>query len=150
MYTDTITLFNRYKSSSGDMWYPTVVHGVNLNMDKASIVAKYGNECSDKAMLGIHYTTVDGQMYVDGKTYLAPKEWQQLTEEKLKDAITFKGGTEFDFFMPGKYENAGPISDEDFEDGFYHYMNSTYDYVFAITTVGGPYKAIPHFEVLGA
>jgi hypothetical protein len=28
-------------------------------------------------------------------------------------------------------------------------MNKNYDFVFAISSVGGPYSVIPHFEILG-
>ena len=47
MYNDTITLFNRYESKLGDTWYPSILHNTNLNMDKASIVAKYGSDSQD-------------------------------------------------------------------------------------------------------
>lgn len=149
MYSDKITLFNHYKSRLGDMWYPTVIRGVNLNMDKAAIMAKYGAESNDKAVLNIHYQTVDGQIMVDGKPYLPPKEWSNQTNDKLPESITFNSGKDFDFFMLGEYPTKEPIVNDDYLDGFYNHVNSEYDFVFAVTSVA-KYTAIPHFEIMGA
>lgn len=148
MYSDTITLFNYYKSSLGDMWYPTVIHGVNLLIDKAAIVAKYGAESKDNAILNIHYHTVDGQVFVDGKPYLPPKEWERQTNDMLAESITFASGTDFDFFMLGEYPVKEPIKDEDFKNGFFEEVKKEYDYVFSITSVA-KYSVIPHFEIMG-
>lgn len=150
MFSDTVTVFNRYKSRLGDMWYPTVIHGVNLLIDKAAIVAKYGAESKDNAVLNIHYQTVDGQIMVGGKPYLFPKEWDRQTNDKLAESITFTSGTDFDFFMLGEYPTTNPIADDDYLDGFYNQVNSEYDYVFAISSVGGPYTTIPTFQIMGA
>lgn len=149
MYDKTITLFNHYKSRLGDIWYPTVIRGVNLNMDKAAIMAKYGAESNDKAVLNIHYQTVDGQIMVDGKPYRPPKEWSNQTNDKLTETITFASGKDFDFFMLGEYPTTEPIADDDYIDGFYNHVNDNYDFVFAVTSVGY-YSVIPHFEIMGA
>ena len=58
MYKDTITLFNRKEGNEGDTWYPTVLRNVNLNMDRAAILAKYGAESADSAVLHIRYKQV--------------------------------------------------------------------------------------------
>lgn len=149
MFSDTVTVFNRYRSRLGDMWYPTVIRGVNLLIDKAAIVAKYGAESKDNAVLNIHYQAVDGQIMVGGKPYLSPKEWDRQTNDKLAESITFTSGTDFDFFMLGEYPTTNPIADDDYLNGFYNQVNSEYDYVFAITSVA-KYSVIPHFEIMGA
>lgn len=149
MFSDVVTVFNHYKSRLGDMWYPTVVRNVNLLIDKAAIVAKYGAESKDNAILNIHYQTVDGQILIDGKPYLPPKEWERQTNDKLAESITFTSGTDFDFFMLGEYPTTNPIADDDYVDGFYNHVNDEYDYVFAITSVA-KYTPIPHFEIMGA
>ena len=149
MYSDKITLFNHYKSRLGDMWYPTVIDGVNLLIDKASIVAKYGAESKDNAILNVRYHILDGTKMVGNKPYLPPKEWERQTNDKLADSITFTSGTDFDFFMLGEYPTTEPIKDDDYLDGFYNHVNDEYDYVFAITSVA-QYTAIPHFEIMGA
>ena len=149
MFADTVTVFNRYVSRLGDMWYPTVIHNANLLIDKAAIIAKYGAESNDNAILNIHYDLVDGQIMVDGKPYLQPKEWSHQTNDKLPESITFTSGKDFDFFMLGEYESTEPIADDNYVDGFYNYINDEYDYVFAVTSVA-KYTAIPHFEIMGA
>ena len=148
MYSDKITLFNHYKSRLGDMWYPTVIDGVNLLIDKAAIVAKYGAESKDNALLNIHYQTVDGQIMIDGKPYLPPKEWERQTNDKLADSITFASGLDFDFFILGEYPEIKPILDEDYRNGFFEEVKKEYDFVFAITSVA-MYSVIPHFEITG-
>ena len=150
MYSDTVTVFNRYVDSfKNTTWYPSVIKGVNLNIDKAAIVAKYGAESKDNAVLNIHYQEVDGHIFLDGKPYLPPKEWDRQTNDKLAESITFTSGKDFDFFMLGEYPTKEPIADDDYVDGFYNYVNDEYDYVFAITSVA-KYTEIPHFEIMGA
>lgn len=145
MYQDTITLFNRKTGSrgAGDTWYPTVIQGVNLNIDRAAILAKYGPEAQDSAVLSIRYTVKDGAVMVAGKPWMPPKEW-----DGTEDALTFASGTGFDFFWVGEWDG-GIVSDEGYgTEGFYGYMNRVKDYAFAITSVAR-YSVIPHFEILG-
>lgn len=150
MFSDTITVFNSYKDSFKRItWYPTVIHGVNLLIDKAAIIAKYGAESKDNAILNIHYDIVNGQILIGGKPYLPPKEWSNQTNDKLPESITFASGKAFDFFMLGEYKNKEPIADDDYIDGFYNHINDEYDFVFAVTSVA-KYTAIPHFEIMGA
>ena len=145
MYKDTITIFNRKPgtASTGDIWFPTVVKKVNLNIDRAAILAKYGAESQDKAMLSIRYQMEDGNIMISGKPWMAPKEWD-MTE----DSITFTGGTQFDFFWAGEW-TGGIVSDADYGDeGFYGWMNRKHDFVFAVSSVA-LYSVIPHFEIMG-
>lgn len=147
MYSDKITFFNHYKSRLGDMWYPTVIDGVNLLIDKAAIVAKYGAESKDNAILNIRYRSVDGNIMIGDKPYFPPKEWERQTNDKLADSITFESGENFSFFMLGEYPELTPIKDEDY-DGFFEYVSENYDFVFAVTS-SAMYKVIPHFEITG-
>lgn len=149
MFNDTITVFNSYEDSFKNItWYPTVIRGVNLLIDKAAIVAKYGTDSKDNAILNIHYQTIDGQIFVDGKPYFLPKEWKNQTNDMLSESITFASGTDFDFFMLGEYPTQEPIMDEDFRNGFFEEVKKEYDFVFAITSVAN-YSVIPHFEITG-
>ena len=149
MYTDTITLFNRKEGREGDAWYPTVIKGVHFNADRAAILQKYGANSSDNASLNIPYTSVDEKIYVSGKRWLAPKEWEN--ENSPENAITFTSGTKFDFFWLGEWDNEFPVLDSAFraDTDFYTHMNRTHDFVFAITSASSPYSVIPHFEILG-
>lgn len=149
MYKDTITLFNREESRTGDTWYPTVIRNVDLNMDKAAIVAKYGPESQDRAVLHIRFMSKGTEKIVAGKLWKPPKEWDRL--DKKEQAITFTGGDRFDFFWLGDWGSSEPVKDIDYvaDTDFYTYMNRVNDYVFAVSSVGGPYSVIPHFEITG-
>ena len=140
MYRDTITIFNRYHTPNGDVWYPTVLTGVDLNIDHAAIMAKYGENAQDNSKLHIR---LDGNK-VGGKIYVTPKEYQALLS--TTGYITFNPGADFDFYYEGSWTTT--VNDNDYLDGFYNYMNKRYDHVFAITAVA-KYSVIPHFEILG-
>lgn len=150
MYKDTVTLFNRYTTKDRKIiWYPTIMCGVNLNVDKASIIAKYGSNSQDNAVLNVKYHSGDDAVMVGDKRYLLPKEWNKQAEDILAESLTFTAGTqEFDFFYAGEWESDEPILDDDYTSGFYSYMNNNYDNVFAITSVS-KFSVIPHFEVVG-
>lgn len=148
MYNDTITLFNRYEDSMGIItWYPTVISGVNLLVDKSAIVAKYGAESADNAILNVNYSIINGHKIVDGKQWLPPKEWENQVNEFLPQTITFTSGKDFDFFMLGEWPEES-IADDDYRNGFYDYINQNYDFVFAITSAS-ILNVIPHFEIVG-
>lgn len=152
LYKQTVTVFNRVKSSYGDdvLWYATVIEGVHLIVDKSSAWTTQGEKASDNAKLHIRYRTENGNVIVAGKPWYEPKAWRALTIPE--DAVTFNYGDAelFDFFMEGAFDEcASPISDEQFgRKGFYAYMNSKYDNVFAITSVSKK-NLIPHFEISG-
>ena len=149
MYTDTITLFNRVEGKTGDTWYPSVLRNVHLSVDRAAIMSKYGAASSDSAVLHVRYTQDGENKKVGEKLCLPPKEWK-LQEDHTK-ALTFSTGDQFDFFWLGDWGNETPIHDSDYgaDLDFYTYMNRKYDNVFAISSVGGPYSVIPHFEIMG-
>lgn len=145
MYQDTITLFNRKpgERGQGDTWLPTVIKGVNLNIDRAAILAKYGAESQDNAMLSIPYKKDGESVQVAGKTWMPPKAW-----DKSESTLTFTSGNDFDFFWKGEWTD-GIVSDSDYmHEGFYNYMNRVHDYVFAVSAVA-MYSVIPHFEIMG-
>lgn len=143
MYQDTITLFNRH----GSMWYATVIGNVDLNVDKASIIAKYGESNKDNAKLHIKYFCDGENMIVGGKHYLTPKVYASQDTEQAENTITFRSGNDFDFFIMGAWDGDSVIFDNDFTDGFYNHLNKKYDGVYAISSVGC-YSVIPHFEIL--
>lgn len=147
MYSDTVTLFNRVTAREGDTWYPIVLHNVDLNMDKAAVIAKYGAESADSAVLHVRYIPKNGKMYIGEREYLPPKVWE--SREEPETTITFTSGTDFDFFWAGDWGNEEPITLTGATEDFYTFLNRTKDNVFAISSVGGPYSLIPHFEILG-
>lgn len=145
MYSDTVTIFNFHRDSN--MWFPTVISNVDLVVDHGANKEKTGLDSADTAKLHIRYHNVDGKAMIGDKEYLMEKQWQSTDAVKRTNTITFSEG--HDFFIRGDYDSSSPISDDDNSDGFYNRMRNTYDDCFLITTVGGPYKLIPHFEIGG-
>ena len=145
LYNKTITLFNRKKGErgQGDTWFPTVIKGVNLNIDRAAILAKYGAESQDNAALHIRYKKVGDEILIADKPWMPPMEW-----DGTEDSLTFASGTNFDFFWQGEWDG-GIVTDAEYlDEGFYGYMNRTHDFVFAVSSVA-MYSVIPHFEIMG-
>lgn len=164
MYNDIVTVFNFYKSSTASTWYPHVLTGVDLVTDKGQMLQRYGADSTDTAELHVSYIETDNQKtIVDGRTglpilnnvgdplvWLPPKEWSKQVNDVLDDTITFSTDS---FFLYGEWKG-GSVNDVDYSSfrysGFFDYMNQNYDYVFKITSVGGPYTVISHFEIRGA
>ena len=151
MYNKTVTVFNKYEDQTGEIyWYPHVLSGVDLIVDKAANIAKTGLDSADTAKLHVKYHSGENTVMVGNLPWLPPKEWEQQPNDELSESITFDSG---DFFMEGEYSTE-MIKDSDYTDrvngGFYDYINKRHDYVFLITNVGGPYTLIPHFEIGGA
>ena len=143
MYNETVTIFNRYKSKQiGITWYPHVLHGCDFHSDKGANIEKTGLENADSAKLHVKYS---GDM-IGNLRYFTPKEWDKQPNDMYREIITFSEGE--DFFMLGEYDET-PVNDGDYNEGFFQYMNDTYDDVYKITTVG-KYQLIPHFEIGGA
>lgn len=156
MYSKTVTVFNYYESkTTGDAyWYPHVLFGVDLITDKGAILKKYGPDVTDNAQLHViyymHATYPEGtRKLIATKSglvlWVPPKEWKNQTNDLLSKTITFS--PESDFFWEGEWDK-GVVKDDDYRGGFYQYMNQNKDNVFKITSVGGPYILIPHFEIL--
>lgn len=143
MYQDTVTIFNKYESTTETIWYPTTLHNVDLNADRGAIARVYGSDSTDNARLHVKFNTQDGLIYVGNKPYYPPKEWATHLNDDLPGEITFKPG---DFFINGEYANT-PVNDDDTLDGFYTFINRRYDDCYVITSVGR-YSVIPHFEIL--
>ena len=156
MYNDHVTVFNFYESpTTGEItWYPHSLQMCDLITDRGAITKKYGQDSTDTAQLHIRlYDEVDagdicvltsGGSYLP---YLSPKEWKKQTNDKLAESITF---SDKDFFIKGIWIGRdSPVSDDDYRGGFYQHVNNLNDNVFKVSSVGGPYTVIPHFEILG-
>lgn len=146
MYTDTITLFNRYHSKTGDVWYKHIIHNVDLIVDRASLMAKYGAETTDRAKLHIRFSNAGNEAYIGSNKYIASKEWNKLGETARKASITFNSDANyFDFFILGEYSGSDVINDSTYLDGFFAQMEKTTE-CYALSSVG-KYGLIPHFEI---
>ena len=146
MYKDTVTLFNRRREGKSDVFYPTILRGVDLNDDKAAVMAQYGAQSTDRAILHVKCRKENGVLMAGGKRYLRPKEWQK--DGDPAGSITFTAGQRFDFFWEGEWTGDSLIRDDDYKNGFYEHMNTNYDSVFAVTAAAR-YSVIPHLEVTG-
>lgn len=149
MYGKTITVFNKYVNQKDEIfWYPTVIKGVQLIVDKSANIEKTGLDTADTATLHVLYRMTSDEKVVADKKYLEPKKWAKQINDTLGHTVTFASG---DFFIEGEYDEK-MIADEDYQSrrdgGFYDYMNKNYDNVFLITNVG-TYTLIPHFEIGG-
>lgn len=150
MYRDTVTLFMFYPSALGDLWFPVVLRGVDLNIDKGFIAAKYGEGSKDNAILHVKYEEKNGETFIGERRWLPPKEWDAQTVDQMAATITFTSGDAADFIYAGAWPDNQPIEDDDprwGRTGFYNYLNAERDYVFQITSVA-KYSVIPHFEIL--
>ena len=56
MYQATVTVFNFYKSPSAALWFPHVLHGVDLITDKGQMLRQYGPDSTDAAELHVAYS----------------------------------------------------------------------------------------------
>ena len=145
MYDETVTVFNRKRTESGDVWYPTVVEGVHIAACAAGKNGRYGTETGDAVTVLIPYERTAAGPSVGGKPYLPSKAWQQAEEPGA--AVTFSAGEGFDFFLRGLWEGA-PVQDGDWPEGFYAHMERAHDGVYAVSSVRR-YGALPHFEIGG-
>lgn len=151
MYGDTITIFNREHSKTGDIFYPHVLYNVELQIDKAEINTRYGAESKDNARLFIRYSfDNDGNILINDILYLPPKEYALQNSADKEHTITFNDDANyFDFFILGDKGYTTPILDSNYAKGFYNELNNTLDNCYAITSVSGAFKGIPHYEILG-
>lgn len=141
MFNDTITVFNL----NNGMWYSHVIR----NTDAVGIIhgatntAVNGTTKSDNAVVLIN-STIDKHIQTDEGLlpYTAPKSYAAL--ENGNNAITFQPQT--DFIVLGEHYYNNPINDDDYETGFYDYINSTLDDVYLIVSAAF-YGLIPHFEI---
>ena len=152
MYDKTVTVFNKFVNAQRKIyWYPHVITGVDLVVNKAANQAKTGLQDADKANLHVKYTLIDDAKIIGKLRWLPPKEWRAQDVSQLQESITFTDGD--DFFVQGDYPES-VIADADYErgieySGFYDFLNRNHDNVFMISNVGGPYALIPHFEIGG-
>lgn len=131
MFTDTVTIFHYHNG----FWLPFTVHGAELQYSSAAKSENSGASSDDGALLFIPICNDRIGEY----TYVLPEDFNG--EEGY---ITFADG---DFFVQGIC--TGSVSDDDYTDGYYAYMNERSSECFRIVSVKR-FKLIPHFEIGGA
>ena len=145
MYRDTVTLFCRYKDgqTGATMWHSVILPGVDLNEDRASIVAAYGEQAQDRAILHIKTLPPGCETRVGELVYKWPKEY---TGEP--GTFSLKSGNDFDFFIAGCHGTCEDTAENDYLDGFFDHMNATHDRVYKVSNAA-VFSVIPHIEVTG-
>jgi hypothetical protein len=138
-------LFNFHEATG--KWYPNEFHNVSLTAANANAPTPDAGMKSADAVEIIIRTAADKSNTENGVTvrYVEPKQYAAL--ESPVGYFTFK--PEQDFFYVGACA-AGAYSEDDYEDdnGFYHFMNKSYDGVYLIQSATF-YSLIPHFEIGG-
>ena len=95
MYSKTITVFNKYTNQKDEIfWYPTVIKGVQLIVDKSANIEKTGLDTADTATLHVLYRIASDEKVVAGKKYLEPKKWAKQINDTLGHTVTFATLTE--------------------------------------------------------
>ena len=101
IYRQTITLFYHKVENGVTTWYPFVIDGVHLIMDKAIIISTYGEQSQDNAKVHIRYIPSSGGAVVKGKTYMLPKQFARDGDPESN--FTLGVGDAFDFIMEGVF-----------------------------------------------
>lgn len=151
MFSDTVTLFNRFDGGGRVLWLPSKIGGVYLCASRA-VTAGYGAGADSAVELHVPIgEPYDGVRTVGGKLWLPPLTWRSQTEAEAAKTLTFVCGEKFDFFITGTWDGDGPVDDGAYraDGGFYGYLKRTRDGVYAVTSVEGPFSLIPHFEITG-
>lgn len=145
MYNETITLFNRLGNrKEGDLWYPHVLRNCCVYRDRAAIVAQMGENSTDN--VSIHIIIKKG-CTASGYRYLQPIEW--VNSNDYDGSFTVKGGNDFDMIYVGVWDG-DVVNDANYPDGFLHYMQTTHDNVYAVSSCSDYSRSIlPHLGVIG-
>lgn len=148
MWRDTIVVFCKRVSNSGDMWFPYYIKGVDVNTDASWLMRNYGEEMAANINLHIPCAIKDDVISIANYTYLKPKEWATKGTDEKADYITFDGGLDNCIVLHGDYDFPEPIMDDDYRQGFFQYLKNNYDGVYQIISAR-MYSMIPHFELVG-
>lgn len=144
MFDRTITLYN-YKRSEAT-WRGNVINGCTLVATESASDNTRGTGSTSNVNIHVHCNpdrTVKTQAGAV-KRFIPPKEYQSLNA--IVNEVTFT--PEVDFIVVDRAMDELTVDDTNFENGFYHYMNNTYDNVFMVTNATW-YNLIPHFVVGG-
>ncbi len=162
MFAKKITLFARRRAkredgSEIDVWYRTMLDNVQLEIGDAEPGEDY-SKAEGKASVSIKLSYGDEEVpIVSGKRWLSPDEWQSLDESETGGCLTFDAGRDFGFFTLGDLGSFGDVIEDDgcygggsiHGRGFYGHVSDVWYYTYRITSVKGPFGAIPHLELTG-
>lgn len=135
--SNTVTLYNRHtdKLTGREMWFPTLLSNVNLEMTKGAYINKSGTQDADSVKLFVNADNMP-------KPYVESVKWKNLDDEIKSEYMTFTGSE--DFFVEGDTLDVKII-----DEGFFEWMRKHYDNVFKVTNIDRYRDILPHFEVGG-
>ena len=139
MFDCKVTLFNYHATTKH--WHTTVFDGVDLLEASAKSATRQGETNGSSVDLLIN---VKPDKSYKGKKYVGPKAFAAIGDP----AAHFTFTPETDFFMEGDYSLSEPVSEDDYESGYYHDMNNAYDGVHMVVSAAY-FPLIPHFEIGG-
>lgn len=144
MYQNTITVFNFHKATG--MWFKSVVRGADLIAAKSNNNTSTGLKNATAVDIIVPCFADKSVETVNGKKlYLGPKAFSVCTDPE--NFITFAPG--IDFVYAGICEDFSErCSDDDFDEGLYHCLNSDYDDIYLIHSANY-FGLLPHFEIEG-
>lgn len=151
LYQDTITFFSRCIKNDSIIWIPHILRNVHCWGSDGTRTGTNGDAATDNVSVNIRYLGSSDRPDIGGLIYLKPKEFQRLAVDEAKKYITFSSGDTFDFFMIGNCgEFTGSINDDEYmhKGGFFNYVNSRYDDVYAVTSCAKS-RFLPHFTITG-
>ena len=139
MFDCKVTLFNYHAATK--QWHTTVFDGADLLETGAKQATPQGETNGSRVELLIN---VKPDKSYKAKQYVGPKAYARI--DTPADCFTFTPET--DFFMEGDYSITEPVSEDDYESGYYHDMNNAHDGVHMVVSAAF-FPLIPHFEIGG-
>lgn len=142
MYDQTINLY----CLNGGTWRKATISGVDVGVAKATGPTTQGERNADGVILLVNCAADKSIITRDNRTlrYLERKAY--AASAAPASAYTF---TEPSFFIVGDTTLPDTAVDDDYDEGFYSYVNAYYDHVYRVTSASW-YGLLPHFEVGGA
>ena len=142
MFKDVITLYNFFHG----VWHRHIIAGVDAGaIDASSKSATTGDARASLVNVLIN-CSADKQIVTDAglRQYYPPKAYAALASPIESKALTFTEGT--DFIVLGAIRSEDPVTDDQYENGFYDHMYANQDGVYKINSAAF-FGLIPHFEI---
>lgn len=141
LHKDCITIFNRKPEGESCKWHATAITKAHVITDKSFSQSTLGEQPSTTMTISV----LMDNGYISGKEWMPQIQW--MKQEDVSNCITAKGGEYFDMVILGAWEGPDIVDDSEYKRGFYSWMKQNRDYVYAVISVSGPYKYLPHINI---
>ncbi len=119
MFNDTVTVFNKYKNGSAEMWQRTVLVGVYWNAIKGAVMRKTGVSSADSVVIIIPKNIVTERKYENPVAFAELSDKSQNWTLSSGDYIV-KGAVDYEIEKSIKglnaFDDVCRISSVDFKD----------------------------------